>query len=158
MKARKLLLWTLGSLGAVLLAAQAIRPERNLGPETPGPDDLRTLHPLPPAVLARLETACFDCHSNRTRYPWYASVQPLAWWLDQHVRDGKRELNFSSWGTYSQRRQTSQLDAIVDAITDKTMPLPSYTWAHRDAILSKADADLLIDWAETLRDEIEDGK
>jgi len=154
---RKSLTFLGGLLAVAAIAVQFIRPEKNLRSGPPGPDDLRTLHPPPPAVQAQLEHACYDCHSNHTRYPWYAEIQPLGWWLDRHVRDGKRELNFSQFGNYSRRRQAALLDAIVDAVGDRTMPLPSYTWIHRDAVFDDDDASGLIAWIEATRDRIEDG-
>ncbi|MBP8255914.1 MAG: heme-binding domain-containing protein, partial [Opitutaceae bacterium] len=80
-----------------ILGIQFFRPTKNLSPEAMPPDDLRALQPIPEAVRTRLENGCYDCHSNNTRYPWYAEIQPFAWWLDMHVRDGKRELNFSGF-------------------------------------------------------------
>lgn len=138
------------------LAVQFYRPEKN-GPELqPGPDDLRSVHPMPASLRAKLEVSCYDCHSNSTRYPWYAEIQPLGWWLDQHVRDGKNELNLSTFGRLSAKRQASRLDAIIDAVNDRSMPLKSYTWSHSDAVFSAQEVAELTAWAEELRDELEE--
>lgn len=146
------------SLGLVLLfvAIQFVRPAKNLS-ATPGPHDITALHPTPPAVKQLLAVACYDCHSNHTRYPWYAEVQPLGWWLAQHVRDGKHELNFSELGAYSKKTAARKLDACIDEVTDKAMPLPSYRLNHRDARLTEAQTKLLTDWFEDTRDRIADG-
>ena len=142
-------------LGLALLFAglQFVRPAKNQG-TIDGPDFIGAKHPLPAGVRPVLQRACFDCHSNRTTYPWYAEVQPSGWWLASHVNEGKQHLNFSAFGSYSVKRQTRALDGVVDEITDRHMPLPSYTWAHRDAVLTPAEIKLLSDWADNLREEI----
>jgi hypothetical protein len=135
------------ALLAVLAALQFFRPEKNLSTVT-RPDDLLSLHPAPADVRALLAITCYDCHSNHTRYPWYAEVQPIGWWLAQHVRDGKRELNFSTFGRLSPKRQVSKLEACIDELESKTMPLPSYTFAHRDARLTDTQIATLVAWLE----------
>ena len=137
-----------------LLGIQFLRPTKNLSPGAMPPDDLRALQPIPEAAKARLENGCYDCHSNNTRYPWYAEIQPFAWWLDMHVRDGKRELNFSGFGRYPLKRQVDKLDSVIDELNDHTMPLPSYTWTHRDARFTDAERDEIVAWAEALRDKL----
>lgn len=137
-------------LAAVLVVAQAIRPARNLG-TVDGPHHLSKLAPVPTEVDAVLQRACYDCHSNATTYPWYANVQPVGWWLEQHVRDGKRHLNFSEFTTYSLKRATKKLEETADEVREHAMPLPSYTWMHREAKLSDAEIKLLADWATNTR-------
>lgn len=138
---------------AGLAAIQLVRPARNDG-EPEGPDSVLRRHEVPADVRAILQRSCYDCHSDRTRYPWYAEVQPVRWWLDSHVNDAKRHLNFSAFGRYDTKRATRALDEIVDTILARAMPLPSYTWIHRDAVLTKAEIDTVADWAEALHDEL----
>lgn len=143
-------------LGVALVAIQFIRPGRN--DSSAGPDDLAAKYPPPPAVKLLLETACYDCHSNRTRYPWYAQVQPVGWWLAEHIADAKRQLNFSEFTAYDEHRQAKKLLSISDEVTDRSMPLKSYTWVHGDAKLTDAQIKLLADWAEALAEKIEPEK
>jgi cbb3-type cytochrome oxidase cytochrome c subunit len=79
---------------AILLVIQLFRPERNTG-DTHGPRSLAAVHSISPSAERILQEACYDCHSNNTRYPWYANVQPVGWWLQHHVNEGKESLNFS---------------------------------------------------------------
>lgn len=137
-------------LGVVVVALQFYRPTRNEG-VVAGPNHLSTKAPVPAEVEAVLQRACYDCHSNSTRYPWYANVQPLGWWLEQHVRDGKRHLNFSEFATYSAKRATRKLEETAEEVRERHMPLDSYTWVHRDAKLSDAEIKLLGDWAINTR-------
>lgn len=142
-------------LGLVLafLAVQFVRPEKNLSP-APSRTDLIALHPPPAEVKRLLQVGCYDCHSDNTRYPWYAELQPLGWWLAQHVRDGKRELNLSSFGELSPKKQASKLEEMVDVISRREMPLESYTITHRDAVFTEAQVKELNGWLEGLRDKV----
>ena len=137
----------------LLIIAQFFRSEKNLG-ATGGPNDLTVKYAVPGPVKDLLQRACYDCHSNRTRYPWYSEIQPVGWWLAKHVSDGKNNLNFSEFGAYPTKRMVTRLEQISEDVSEKAMPLPSYTWAHRDARLTADEIKLLTDWAESLHDEI----
>ena len=143
-------------LAVVFLAMQAIRPARNESASAPfsGKDDLTVLFPPPPEVKQILATSCADCHSNHTRYPWYAEIQPVGWWLASHVHDGRKHLNFAEFGTYATKRQLKKLEEISDEVQDRGMPLKSYTLVHREARLTKAQMTALCDWAEAAHDRI----
>lgn len=142
------------ALSAVFLAAQFIRPQRNAG-VAEGPDSLVRRHAVPDDVRDLLRRACYDCHSDATQYPWYASVQPLAWWIERHVVDGKAELNFSAFGAYSAKRASRKLVETADEVREGHMPLKSYRALHPEARLAAAEIARLTDWAETLADELE---
>jgi hypothetical protein len=103
-----------------------------------------------------LATACYDCHSDHTRYPWYAEVEPVGWWLASHIHDGKSRLNFSEFGTYSRRQALRKLELISDQVSDHKMPLSSYTLIHRDARLTEAQIREMTDWADSLKTQFED--
>lgn len=135
----------------LLIGIQFIRPAKNLSAANPGPNDITVVHPTSPEVKAILAKACYDCHSDNTRYPWYSNVQPVAWWLGDHVKDGKRHLNFSQFGTYAAKRAGKKMQLVVDQIKDSEMPLPSYTLLHRDAKLSPAEITALTAWADSVR-------
>jgi hypothetical protein len=137
-------------LFALLAAAQFFRPAKNLG-ASPGPNDIAVRYPVPPEVRRTLESACFDCHSNSTQYPWYASVQPVGWWLARHIRDGRRHLNFSEFAAYEPRRAAHKLQQIIDELDDREMPLASYKILHPDARLTDTQIQQVTDWAKRLK-------
>ncbi len=140
--------------GVVLLvAAQFIGPEKNLSTGV-SPNDITLKHAVPAEVKALLTRACYDCHSNQTHYPWYAEVQPFAWWLDRHIKAGKRNLNFSEFTTYPPKRAAKKLNELIDEVEQHEMPLKSYTWAHPEARLTPAEIKSLAAWAENLSLEI----
>jgi hypothetical protein len=140
-------------LFVVLVAIQFIRPARNVS-TAPGPQDLSAKHPVPAPVQGLLQRACYDCHSNNTHYPWYAEVQPVGWWLNQHVQDGRRHLDFSTFGTYTAKRAGKKAEEIADEVEHREMPLKSYTWMHPESRLTAEEIKLLVDWANGLRDQI----
>ena len=140
-------------LAVLFVAAQFVRPAKNISSGA-APADIGTKFAVPPNVKSLLQRACYDCHSNQTHYPWYADIQPVGWWLASHVKDGKEHLNFSEFGTYTVKRTVSKLGQISDEVSQQSMPLPSYTWAHPEARLTAAEMKLITDWADNLHDEI----
>lgn len=137
----------------VFIVIQFIQPKRNVS-DGILPTGMTTIYSVPEKVQGILKTACYDCHSNNTNYPWYSKVQPFGWLLARHIKKGKAELNLSEFGSYSQRRQISKLNGIANSLKDGTMPLSSYTMIHRDARLSKEDKDLLMQWAIRTKDSV----
>jgi hypothetical protein len=136
---------------------QFFRPERNTGKG----DLLNAITkqvPVPADVQVLLQNACNDCHSNNTRYPWYVNMQPGAWFMSQHIREGKKELNFDEFGSYSGRRQLSKLKSIAGSVKDGSMPLSSYTLMHKEARLSDKEKELIIEWALQTKDSLETAK
>ncbi|HTB79628.1 MAG TPA: heme-binding domain-containing protein [Opitutaceae bacterium] len=146
---RKILL----GLAVVFVAIQFVRPAKNLSPAV-GPTDITAKVTVPAEVQSVLTKACYDCHSDNTRYPWYAEVQPVGWWLASHIRDGKGHLNFSEFGAYDAKRADRKLHGAGRTIDTGFMPLHSYLWIHRDAVLTAAEKKLLIDWTEAARAEL----
>lgn len=137
---------------ALFLLAQFIRPERNQSNiETYA---IHTKYPVPEQVDAILKVACNDCHSNNTRYPWYNNVQPVSGWLAHHVEEGKEHLNFSEFTNRKIAIQNHKMEEVIEMVEDGKMPLGSYTWTHRDAILSSEQKQTLVDWAQSIMDTL----
>lgn len=139
-------------LAALLLLAQFYRPERNLS--NVQTHHVSTKYSVPTEVNTILEVACNDCHSNLTRYPWYANVQPVASWLANHVNEGKRKLNLSEFTNRRIAVQNHKLEEIIEMVKEGEMPLGSYTWTHRDAVLTDAQKQLLVQWAQAGMDSL----
>ncbi len=138
----------------VLIGIQFIQPARNKSGQVLS-TDMVTLYKMPDDVHAVLKVACYDCHSNNTNYPWYTYVQPVGWILANHIHNGKKELNFSAFGSYTLRRQRSKLKSIADQVKDGDMPLYSYTIMHKNTRLTEAQKRLIIDWAQKTKDSLE---
>ena len=146
---RKVLLGLL----VLLVAIQFIRPAKNQSSEM-SVNDISKGYNVPANVNEVLQKACNDCHSNNTVYPWYSNIQPVAWWLDNHIYDGKKELDFSEFTTYSPKKQHHKLEEVIETVKEGEMPLNSYTWMHKNAILTDAEKLTVSEWADNLRKEI----
>ena len=135
------------------IAIQFIQPVQNTS-KLILPTDIQKIYDSPGKIVAVLHNSCYDCHSNNTRYPWYSSIQPGAWLMGSHITEGKANLNFSEFGNYSNRKQQSKLQAIVNSINDNTMPINSYLILHRNAKLSAEDKIVLLNWINKIKDSL----
>lgn len=133
-------------LVVVLIIIQFIRPAENKNPEIPQ-QQITAAYPVPDNVMKNLKVSCYDCHSNTTVYPFYFKIQPVAWFLDNHIREGKRHVNFSIFATYPLWRQHENFKDIVEQLKKDEMPLTSYTLIHRDAVLNTDQKLAIEDWA-----------
>jgi hypothetical protein len=135
-----------------LIAIQFIKPERNLSGNTD--KDISTIYPMSDSVKQIVTKACADCHSNKTEYPWYASIQPASFWLADHVKEGKREINFNEFASYRIGKQNHKLKEVIEQIEEGEMPLSSYTLIHKEAKLSESEKAILIQWCRNIMDTI----
>lgn len=138
----------------VFVAIQFIRPAKNIHPGLQ-PNNISTLYALPSNVDSILVVACKDCHSNNTNYPWYFNIQPVAWWMNDHINTGKHEINFDEFAAYSINKQYHKLNAVKGQVRKNQMPLFSYTIIHKNAILTNNEKNILMNWADGIRHQIE---
>lgn len=138
---KKLLLFLL----VLLVCIQFIKPEKNIS-ASPSANNISTVYNVPEEVNRILKRSCYDCHSNNTNYPWYANIQPAAWWLNDHLEEGKEEVNFDEFAAYRPARQYRKLNEIHDEVDEGEMPLSSYTIIHSNAKLSDSEKKTLLDW------------
>jgi hypothetical protein len=141
------------ALAVLFVVAQFIRPDYSDPPIVPGQEMASSME-VPGEVAAIFERSCVDCHSNKTTYPWYSQIAPVSWWLKNHINEGRHELNTSEWGTYTDRKKSKKLEEICEQVEAREMPLPSYTWIHRDSFLSEDDLRTICDWTNAERAKI----
>jgi hypothetical protein len=103
--------------------------------------------PAPLEVKTVLRSACYDCHSNETTWPWYSYVAPISWLVAHDVHEGRNELNFSTWNRYSTKQQVEKLKETLEEIEEGEMPPWFYMAVHRDIELSGRDREVLKTWA-----------
>ncbi len=137
---------------ALFIIVQFVRPAKNLSAVSPG--NIHTAYTVPADVDKILTSACADCHSNKTVYPWYAEVQPVGWWLNNHIQNGKRHFNLDEFTTRRIGYQYKKMDDCIEQLKNGDMPLDSYLWIHKNAKLSPEDNQKLIDWCESVKAEI----
>lgn len=138
------------ALLAVFVIAQFFGPEKNEGSLTS--IDAFYAETNPPADVKQIfESACIDCHSDVTKYPWYNNITPVNYWLASHVNDGKKHFNVSNWEGLAVKRKDHKFEELIEYVEAKEMPLNSYTWVHAEAKLSDAQRNAVIDWAKMVR-------
>ncbi|WP_298486581.1 heme-binding domain-containing protein [uncultured Maribacter sp.] len=146
----KLLKKTAIILLVAFVTIQFFRPSQNTShgnhtklfiSETNPPQDVKVL----------LEQTCYDCHSNNTNYPWYNNVAPVSFWMANHVKDGKKHLNFSEWESYSTKKKDHKLEEVIETLEEGGMPLKEYTWTHERAKLTEEEKKLIVAWAKRSR-------
>lgn len=136
-----------------MIIIQFIHPARNIS-KADNANNIARAYSVPDSVKIILDKACMDCHSNNTRYKWYFKIQPVDWWLTHHIDEGKRELNFDEYLNKPIRYQYNKLEESEKQVKEGEMPIDSYTWMHKDAVLNEQEKTTLINWAELIRNEI----
>jgi len=137
--------WLAVLVVAIVLVIQVIPVERNVSTVPPGQSFEKT-EKVPGNVAAILKVSCYDCHSNNSRYPWYSELQPGAYFMAQHIKEGKEELNFDEFNDYSKRRKKAKIKSIISQIEKDEMPLKSYRMMHGNARLSADKKKELLDF------------
>jgi hypothetical protein len=143
----KWLKWIFAALVAVFALLQFTSPPRTNPPVVPGHDLLAT-NPPPPGIAALLHNACYDCHSDETRWPWYSHIAPVSWLVADDVKDGRERMNFSDWPRALPERAAKRLERISEEVDDKDMPPAKYTLLHPEARLNAGQREQLIRWAD----------
>ncbi|MCB9245643.1 MAG: heme-binding domain-containing protein [Flavobacteriales bacterium] len=138
---RKILLFLL----VAVVVIQFIPVDRSAAPVQIN-DDIRSVANVPAEVSVLLEQACYDCHSNETNYPWYSRIAPVSWMLQNHIKEGREEMNFSVWASYPEKKQRHKMDESYELVGEGEMPLKGYTLMHAHARLSDAQRKTLTDW------------
>ena len=110
---------------------------------------------VPPDVALIMGRSCNDCHTNKTIYPWYANIQPAGWFVKDHIDEGKRKLNLSKFNTFDTKKKIKKLEEICEQVESSEMPLPSYLWIHRYAVLSENERKAICDWTKQAIEGIE---
>src|SRR6187401_2020529 len=113
---KRVLKWILIGGAALFVVIQLVPVDRT-NPTGGKPFD------APANVQAIVKRACYDCHSNETKWPWYAYVAPVSWLVAKDVREARRRLNFSDWGNYHPDRQEHKIQEIWEQVEAGTMPL-----------------------------------
>lgn len=135
---------------ALLLIIQLFQIDKTNPPVRLEEDFIQLKQP-PAHIETLLRTACYDCHSHETEYPWYTSVAPISWWIRHHIDEGREHLNFSTWAQYDADRQDHKLEECEEETREGEMPLSSYTWVHSEAKLTDQQRRELADWFKDLR-------
>ena len=153
MRIRRILKALFFVLVLLFIAAQFKRPAKT----NPPVDQSLTIEAhtqMTPQIAAIFDRSCNDCHSNKSRWPWYSNVAPVSWFVIGHVNDARKAMNLSEWSRRDPDRQSKKLLQICDEVTDGGMPLSTYIPLHPGSKLSAADVKTLCDWANGERQRL----
>lgn len=156
MKVLRILKWLAIGLVILMGAIQFIRPARS-NPASDAAEDLAAHVQVNPHVAGLLQRSCADCHSNKTRWPWYSNVAPVSWFVIDHVNHGRSHLNFSEWGKLSHSEADEMLRDICKEVQSGAMPLTSYTRIHRKAAVSAEERRVICEWTNRERERLQMG-
>jgi len=141
---------TLLLLLALLVIIQFFKIDKTNPPVIPQQDFLAVTGP-PTNIAKLIKTACYDCHSHTTTYPWYTNFQPIAWWVKGHINNANKHLNFSTWTTYDASKKSHKLEECVEVLEGKEMPMLSYMIAHKEAWINEQQRQELADWFKRMK-------
>ena len=147
---RKVLRWVVIVGAGCFVIAQFFGPAKT----NPAIDPSQTIEArvqVPAPVNAIFERSCNDCHSNKSRWPWYSNVAPVSWFVINHVNEARQNLNFSEWGRYTKSDADGLLKRICREVKSGGMPLSSYTPLHPGSTPSAEDVKTLCDWTDSER-------
>lgn len=150
MKLKKIILWVVLGVFVGIQFMPTEHNQSNIVLQT----DFMLVNNVSGEINEKLQVSCYDCHSNNTQYTWYNKVQPIALFLEGHIKEGKAELNFSEWDSYSNRRKTSKLKSIISQIENNKMPLKSYTFIHSNAEFTNSEKQEIIRYFNQLKDSL----
>ncbi len=146
---KKALRYILLGLAGILVIMQFFRIDKSVPPYDQT-RDLLNVTQAPAEIATLMRAACYDCHSYETKYPWYANVAPVSWWLKGHINEGREHLNYSMYGTWSAGDQAEAVEETLEAVKEGWMPLDSYKWNHPEARLTTAQRQNISTWLESL--------
>lgn len=153
----RVLRWVLIVVAVCLVISQFFGPAKT-NPASDATQSIESRLQLTPQVAAIFNRSCNDCHSNKTRWPWYSNVAPVSWFVIGHVNEGRENMNLSEWGRYDQRDVDAKLRQICREVRSGGMPLSSYTPLHPGSKLSAEDVKTLCDWTDAERARLTGGQ
>ena len=130
----------------VLIGVVIFYPVKKTNPTLENNKDYLAQAFVPENISAMVKTACYDCHSNTTDYPWYSHIAPFSWLISSHVKDGRAHVNFSEWQSLNSKNEKHTLEKCAEVIQEGEMPLNSYLLLHANARLSETERKALVSW------------
>ena len=147
---RGLLAAKVGSFAVLTLAASLllahVHPFGDAGLDHPRAATPSRETSIPPKVRLVLDNSCADCHSQRTRTPFYGHLAPISWLLERDILKGREHLNLDAWDTYSPEQQQTLETKILQQTRSGKMPLPQYRFIHRQAAITPLNQQILATW------------
>lgn len=137
----------------VLVISQFIPIDKTNPPLEPA-NDFLVLTNADAKMATLFQSSCYDCHSHTTEYPWYTNVSPFSFWIAGHIRNARKNTNYSTWGDYTKNEKLARLQTTIEVISEKRMPAASYMMMHAQAKLSDENRTEMVDWLTKVQNEL----
>jgi hypothetical protein len=154
---KKMIKKIISCLVIILIIIQFFRIDRT-NPIVNSADDFIEITNPPKEIAKMIQSSCYDCHSNESTYPWYSNITPVSWWIKHHIDEGREELNFSKWSTYSPKKKDHKLEEMVEEVEEGEMPLKPYPLTHPEAQLDANQKEALLKWLKKTREYAKENK
>lgn len=125
----------------ILIGIQFIPVERTNPP-------IQSDFDAPADVKAIIKKACYNCHSNETKWVWYTKIAPVSFLTASDVGDGRKHLNFSDWNKYANKFAKVK-EEIWEEVREENMPPWQYRIFHSEAQLTQEEKNILRNWASS---------
>lgn len=149
---KKILFYVVIPLLLIFVFIQFFNPTKNISEEEEA--HLLINYSFDTELKEILTNACMDCHSNNTNYLWYHNIAPVSFIINNHIKEGKKELNLSEWEDLDALERIGILDEISDVVTDHTMPLKAYALMHKKAQLTSEEREKIVAWSKQYSEEL----
>jgi len=140
------------ALLVVLIGLQFYRPEKNNAEYRDVASFEAETKPTA-QIKSIMEQHCYNCHSNKTDYPWYAEISPISLLIADHVEEGNEHFNVSKWDSYEDKKKDHKLDELIEEVEEGEMPEEGYALIHGG--ISEAEKEALIAWTKKVREKYE---
>ncbi|MBK8945821.1 MAG: heme-binding domain-containing protein [Ignavibacteriae bacterium] len=137
----------------IFVVIQFIRIDKSV-PDINYTNDIFRISNPTTEIKTMLKNACYDCHSYETKYPWYAEIAPVSWLLKNHIDEGRRHLNFSTWNEYDNEKKLHKLDECIEMVKSGEMPMQGYVMMHSEAELTDDQKNYLANWFSAQKDSL----
>lgn len=138
------------ALSALFVIIQFFRADQ-LNPPKIAAEDFFAMNEAPEEIASLIHSACYDCHSHHTSYPWYSQIAPVSWWMGDHVSEGRSHMNFSTWSHLSSKDVDHTLEEIIEVLEKKEMPMLPYMIMHKKAWINAEQRAELAAYFQSLR-------
>lgn len=151
---KKRVLKIAGFILIVFAVAIQFIPINKINPPVNDSLNLVSTETISPEAQNLLKNACYDCHSNESNYPWYSNVAPISFVVENHIAEGREELNFSEYQSYTAQKKDRKLEEVIEALREGWMPLNEYVWLHGEADLTKDQRTILAQEFTAIREKL----
>ena len=139
---------------AALIIIQFFQIEKT-NPESNSTQDIFVKHAADDALVSNINEACYDCHSNHSEFPWYTYVQPVGWWINGHIKNARKHLNFSEFVGFDDKKAKHKLDECIEYVEEGKMPLASFKLTHPEARITDTERATMVAWFKEMQSSYE---